>query len=65
MPKNEEPLIKQTFIKIKGEKFAYAAMNVVTGNDFVEFDRLNTKSGIITGHMKINKSEVVSIEERS
>lgn len=55
----------ETFIKIKGEKFAYGAMNVVTSSDFVEFDRINTKTGEVSGHMKVNKSEVISIEDRN
>lgn len=53
-----------TFVKVAGEKFAYAAVNVNQSGDFVEFDRVNSKTGEISGHLKINKAHIISIEDR-
>lgn len=55
---------KQTFIKVAGEKYAYCAINVTQNNDWVEFDRVNTKTNEVSGHLKVNKSQVLSIEDR-
>lgn len=55
---------KETFIKIEGEKFAYSAINVVKSDGWIEFDRVNTKSGAVVGHLQFPLTKIVSIETR-
>lgn len=55
---------KDTYIKITGQKYAYKAMNVVKGDGWISFDRFNTKSGRIEGHMEFPMTSVESIETR-
>lgn len=52
------------YIKLVGEKYAYAALNVIDSQDWIEFDRVNSKTGEISGHLKVNKSQIISIEQR-
>lgn len=58
---NEE---KETFVKVSGQKFAYKAINIVKENGWIEFDRVNTKTGEIAAHLSFPMTSVESIETR-
>jgi len=53
-----------TFIKVKGQEFAFGAVNVVKQDGWIEFDRINTKTGQVVGHYSVPLTNVDSIEER-
>lgn len=55
---------KETFIKIAGQKFAYKAINIVKDVGWIEFDRVNTKTGEVAAHLQYPMSQVESIETR-
>ena len=55
---------KETFIKIEGQKFAYKAVNIVKADGWIEFDRVNTKTAEVAGHLSFPMSKVESIETR-
>lgn len=55
----------ELWIKLKGNEYAMGATNVDrTKPGWLIFDRVNTKTGEITGHMEVNESEVVSVEAK-
>lgn len=57
---------QQTFIKLKGQKFALCAINLDRSTpNWLKFDRVNTKTGQVTAKMEVNTNEVESIETRS
>lgn len=55
---------KQTFVKATGQKFAFKATNIVKENGWIEFDRVNTKTGEIVGRLQFPMSSIESIETR-
>lgn len=55
---------KQTFVKIKGQKFAYCALNMVKADGWIAFDRYNTKTAKNEGHMEFPLESVEMIETR-
>lgn len=57
-------LVKQTFIKVEGQKFAYQAINIVKQDGWIEFDRMNTKTNQLQGHFQFPLSKIESIETR-
>lgn len=54
----------EKFIKVKGEEYAWGAINIVESDTWIEFDRVNTKSGEISGHYKLKIENVDSVETR-
>lgn len=55
----------ELWIKVKGQEYAYAAINVDRSQEgWIKFDRVNTKTGEIAGGMEVSLSEVVSIEKK-
>lgn len=61
---NEAIAEKETFIKIEGQKYAYKGINIVKENGWIAFDRVNTKTGEIAGHLEFPMAKVESIEVR-
>lgn len=55
---------KETFVKVTGQKFAFKAINVIKGNGWIEFDRVNTKTSEVAGHLQFPLTSVESIETR-
>jgi len=58
---------KETFIKVKGQQFAFKAINIVKADGWIEFDRVMTKGeneGKIQGHLSFPLSSIDSIEVR-
>ncbi len=55
---------KQTFVKVTGQKFAFKAINVIKQDGWIEFDRVNTKTGEIAGRLQFPMTSVESIEVR-
>lgn len=69
--KKDEPVFdvfgnkeKETFIKITGNKFSFKAINVVKENGWIMFDRVNTKTGEVSGRLEFPMSMVEGIETR-
>lgn len=55
---------KATFVKIEGQKFPYQAINVVKQDGWIEFDRVNSKTGQVVGHLSFPMSQCIGIETR-
>lgn len=55
---------KETYVKIQGQKYAYKAININKSNGWIEFDRVNTKTQEVAGHLEFPLTNVESIETR-
>ena len=55
---------KQTFIKIKNQEKGYCAINIQENDNWIEFDRVNTRTGETAGHFRVRLDMVETIETR-
>lgn len=64
--KKDEPQyvdLPKTFVKIKDQKYAYAAENLVREDGWVKFTRINTKTGEKT-RLEFREDAIESIETK-